>query len=64
MKKFLTFKYNDAFLTPEGTQHVEKYVAIHMNKEGDCWVIRFPEETLNDLVALGRSKGLNVIIEG
>ena len=64
MKKFLTFKYNDAYLTTEGTQHVEKYVAIHLNEENGFWVARFPEETLNDLIALARSKGLNVILEG
>jgi hypothetical protein len=65
VKKFLTFRYNDVFVDVDKTEHqVEKYVAIHLNKEGDHWVIRFPEETLSDLVALARSKGLNVLIEG
>lgn len=64
MKKFLTFKYNDAFITTEGTQHVEKYVAIHLNEENGFWVARFDEETLNSLIKLGRTKGLNVLLEG
>jgi len=65
VKKFLTFRYNDKFVDANGTEHlVEKYVAIHMNQEGENWVMRFPEETLNDLVALAKSKGLNVLIEG
>jgi hypothetical protein len=67
MKKFLTFKYIDKVTDADadGKEYMmEKYVAIHLNKEGEHWVVRFPEETLNDLVALARSKGLNVLIEG